>query len=71
MKIGRKKIAWKDVWIGVSFIVVLYFTLPHFGVNPYIIVITLMAMVEWVTKYILPWIVLYWAVRWIKHLESR
>lgn len=71
MRIGSRKIAWKDVIIGLAFIVVLYFTLPSFGVQPNFILFTLMAIAEWITKFILPWIVVYWAIRLIKHLESK
>ncbi|MYL49990.1 hypothetical protein GLV98_10870 [Halobacillus litoralis] len=71
MQIGRWKIARKDLIIGLAFILVLYFTLPQFGVNPYFIFLTLMAIVEWVTKFVLPWIVLYWAIRVIKSWESK
>ncbi|REJ10949.1 hypothetical protein [Halobacillus trueperi] len=71
MQIGSRKIEWKDGMVGLAFIVVLYFTLPQFGVNPYFILLTLMTIVEWVTKFILPWIVLYWAIRWVKHVESK
>ncbi|GEN52739.1 hypothetical protein [Halobacillus faecis] len=71
MQIASRRIEWKDIIIGLAFIIVLYFTLPHFGVKPYWILLTLMAIVEWVTKFILPWIVLYWAIRLIKSWESK
>ncbi|MFD2706663.1 MULTISPECIES: hypothetical protein [Salibacterium] len=27
-------------------------------------------IVEWSTKFVLPWIVLYWLVRWVKSVEK-
>ncbi|QAS51165.1 hypothetical protein HLI_02555 [Halobacillus litoralis] len=75
MRNRLRKISWKDALIGLTFIIVLYFTLPYFGINPFYIVSILMGIlmgaVEWITKFILPWIVLYWGARLIKNLESR
>ncbi|QST01017.1 hypothetical protein IMZ31_05455 [Pontibacillus sp. ALD_SL1] len=62
-------LSWKDILLVVVAVVVLYVTAPYFGVNPYSVIIFMFGMVEWVTKYILPWIVLYWAIRLIKNLE--
>jgi len=33
--------------------------------------ITLFSYIEWMTKFLLPWLVLYWLVRAIKVLERR
>ncbi|SFP66560.1 hypothetical protein [Salibacterium halotolerans] len=27
-------------------------------------------VVEWSTKFILPWIILYWLIRWVKSVEK-
>ena len=27
--------------------------------------------IEWVTKFILPWIILYWIIRLVKNIENR
>lgn len=71
MQISMNKLPWKDVLLGLILIAVLYITLPYFGINSFSIVLALIGMVEWGTKYILPWIVLYWGVRLIKSLESK
>ncbi|WP_347860936.1 hypothetical protein U0355_09530 [Salimicrobium sp. PL1-032A] len=70
MNISINKIAWKDIILGLMFIVVLYLTLPYFGISRLSIALTLVGIVEWATKYILPWIVLYWGIRLIKNMES-
>ncbi|SFJ29866.1 hypothetical protein SAMN04487936_101583 [Halobacillus dabanensis] len=71
MKISVNKMPRKDIILGLIFIVVLYITLPYFGIDSFSVVLALISIVEWGTKYILPWIVLYWGVRLIKRLESK
>ncbi|WP_227940387.1 hypothetical protein [Alkalihalobacillus deserti] len=53
--------------IGASSIFVVLFVLQSFGYNFFIII----SLIEWTTKFIFPWIVLYWLIRAIKTLEKR
>ncbi len=71
MQISVSKWAWRDIILGFIFIAVLYITLPYFGINTLSIALALMGVVEWATKFILPWIVLFWGIRLIKNLESK
>ncbi|TWI58011.1 hypothetical protein [Halalkalibacter nanhaiisediminis] len=57
----------KKLIIGIIVLFALWFVLPFFGINtsyiiPYVI--------EWSTKFILPWLVLYWLVRLVKAFEK-
>jgi hypothetical protein len=49
-------------------VIVLWFCYEVLGVNiPYIVP----ALVEWATLFILPWIVLYWFIRFVKSMEKK
>ncbi|CDQ21350.1 hypothetical protein BN982_03721 [Halobacillus karajensis] len=50
MEISVTKWPWKDIILGLIFIVVLYITLPYFGINSFSIVLALIGMVEWGTN---------------------
>ena len=57
----------KKLIIGIIVLFALWLVLPFFGINtsyiiPYVI--------EWSTKFILPWLVLYWIVRLVKAFEK-
>ena len=56
----------KNMIIGVIVLFALWLILPLIGIEsnfiPYII--------EWATKFILPWIFLYWIIRFIKISEK-
>ncbi len=57
----------KNLIIGIIVLLVLWLILPLFNINSsYLIPI----VIEWATKFILPWIVLYWIIRLIKNLEK-
>ncbi|MDV2685648.1 hypothetical protein RYX56_14885 [Alkalihalophilus lindianensis] len=53
--------------IGFSSIIVVFFLLQSFGYNFFIV----FSFIEWSTKFVLPWIVLYWLIRAIKIVEKR
>lgn len=52
--------------IGAVVILGLFLALPLFGIESFI----LFRLIEWTTKFILPWVVLYWLMRAIKTLEK-
>ncbi|MGY4690865.1 hypothetical protein [Salibacterium sp. K-3] len=54
--------------IDIVLIAALWFVMELAGVDVSIVV---PALIQWATKYILPWIVLYWLIRLIKSLEKR
>ncbi|MFD2926281.1 hypothetical protein [Halobacillus naozhouensis] len=54
--------------IDIALILLLWFVLDFIGVNISYVVPNLM---EWATKFILPWIVLYWLIRLIKSFEKK
>lgn len=64
-------ISWKNILLVVVFLVVLSFTMPYFGFGLLSVFFFVLGVVEWVTKFILPWIVLYWGIRFIKSFESK
>ncbi|WP_088103084.1 hypothetical protein [Halalkalibacter urbisdiaboli] len=45
----------------------LFVALPFFGIASSI----LPSLIEWSTKFILPWVFLYWLIRAIKTLEKK
>jgi hypothetical protein len=53
--------------IGASSIFVVFFVFQSFGYNFFII----FSLIEWTTKFIFPWIVLYWLIRAIKIVEKK
>lgn len=70
MKKRLIELPWKDIILGSLFVITLYFTLPYFGADTFSITVILIGVVEWLTKFILPWIVLYWIIRIIKDFEA-
>lgn len=54
--------------LDIALLLVLWFVLEWIGVNTFVVI---PYFIEWATKFILPWIVLYWLVRLIKSLERK
>lgn len=57
----------KKLIIGIIVLFAFWLVSPFFGINtsyviPYVI--------EWSTKFILPWLVLYWIIRLVKAFEK-
>ena len=57
----------KNLIIGIIVLLVLWLILPLFNINSSYLIPN---VIEWATKFILPWIVLYWIIRLIKNLEK-
>ncbi|WP_342604180.1 hypothetical protein [Peribacillus sp. FSL E2-0159] len=58
----------KNLIIGIIVLLVLWLLiLPLFNINSSYLIPN---VIEWATKFILPWIVLYWIIRLIKNLEK-
>jgi hypothetical protein len=56
----------KDLLSAFIIIIVLLLLLPFLGLNTNIV----FRMVEWSTKFILPWLGLFWLVKMVKALEQ-
>ena len=56
----------KNLIIASIVLFALFVVLPFFGINIW----SFSYEVEWATKYILPWIILYWFIRLVKSLEN-
>lgn len=56
----------KKLIIAILVLFALSLILPSFGVNTSFIISNL---IEWSTKFILPWIILYWIIRLVRVLE--
>ncbi|KHF39263.1 hypothetical protein [Halalkalibacter okhensis] len=57
----------KGLIIAAGMFAALSVVFPYFGYQFYFIV----GFIEWSTKFIFPWIVLYWVIRGIKALEKK
>ena len=57
----------KNLIIGIIVLFVLSLILPFIGINTSYVIPNL---IEWATKFILPWILLYWIIRLVKSLEK-
>ena len=57
----------KNLFIGIIVLFVLWLILPFIGINTSYVIPNL---IEWATKFILPWIILYWIIRLVKCLEK-
>ncbi|MFE4430397.1 hypothetical protein ACFRH9_25745 [Peribacillus butanolivorans] len=57
----------KKLIIGIIVLLVLWLILPLFNINSTYLIPN---VIEWATKFILPWIVLYWFIRLIRNLEK-
>ncbi|VDG97731.1 Uncharacterised protein [Lysinibacillus sphaericus] len=57
-----------SILIAVVIVLGLWFALGILGINAFYFV---PRFIEWTTKFILPWVVLYWLVKLIKVLERK
>ncbi|ALX50319.1 hypothetical protein [Lentibacillus amyloliquefaciens] len=57
-----------NIIITIVILLALWFALDFIGVNASYLVPKL---IEWATKFIFPWVVLYWFIRLTKSLEKR
>jgi hypothetical protein len=58
----------KNTIIGISIFIVLWFILGFIGIDiPY----ALPYFIEWATKFILPWLFLFWLIRLTRSLEKK
>lgn len=65
-QIDKKSIIY--IITDIVLLLLLWFVLDFVGVNiTYVVPI----LIEWATKFILPWILLYWLIRLIKSLEKK
>jgi hypothetical protein len=53
--------------IAAASLLAFLFVMSYFGYQFYFI----FSLIEWATKFVLPWVVLYWLVRAIKVLEKK
>lgn len=56
----------KNMIVAITIFLVILIILPFFDVNAHYL---LTNTVEWFTKFVLPWIMLYWIIRLVKILE--
>ncbi|KKE78790.1 hypothetical protein DTX80_08640 [Bacilli bacterium] len=57
----------KNLIIAFIVLFALWLILPFFGINTSFIILH---VIEWSTKFIFPWIILYWIIRLFKVLEK-
>ncbi|WP_245831856.1 hypothetical protein [Oceanobacillus senegalensis] len=57
----------KNVMFAVIVLLALWLFLPRFGINASFVIAN---AIEWSTKFILPWVALYWGIRLVKALEK-
>ncbi|WP_078551582.1 hypothetical protein [Bacillus alkalicellulosilyticus] len=57
----------KYIIISIAIVIGLYLIMSVFNYTFY----SIFHFIEWMTKYILPWVVLYWLVRAIKAYETK
>lgn len=57
----------RNLLIGAVLFVLLFLILHFLGIKYFVI----FNGIEWLTKFILPWIFLYWLVRMIKFFEKK
>ncbi|WP_156289803.1 hypothetical protein [Oceanobacillus salinisoli] len=57
----------KNLVIGIIILFAIWLIFPFFGINTSYMISNL---IEWVTKFILPWIMLYWIIRLVKGIEK-
>ncbi|GIN86274.1 hypothetical protein J6TS2_26600 [Heyndrickxia sporothermodurans] len=57
----------RNLIIGIISVIAIWFILNLFGINSTYVIPN---SVEWATKFILPWIILYWLIRLVKNLEK-
>jgi len=57
----------KKLIIGIIVLFALWLILPFIGIDTSYVIPN---VIEWATKFILPWIILYWIIRLVKRLEK-
>jgi hypothetical protein len=57
----------RNLIIGFAILLALFLLLLFFGIDSIII----FRIIEWTTKFILPWVFLYWLIRMVKTLEKK
>lgn len=57
----------KIIIIAILAFLALWLILPVFGIASSDVIPNI---IEWITKFILPWIILYWVIRLVKALEK-
>jgi hypothetical protein len=57
----------RNLIIGFVILLALFLLLPFFGIDSIIV----FRIIEWTTKFILPWVFLYWLIRMVKTLEKK
>lgn len=57
----------RNLIIAIIVLFVLWLILPLFGINSSFVIPNI---IEWSTKFILPWIIMYWLIRLVKVLEK-
>lgn len=57
----------KNLIIGIIVLIVLWLTLSLININVSAVIPN---AIEWATKFILPWILLYWIIRFVKSVEK-
>ncbi|MEC2158485.1 hypothetical protein [Virgibacillus halodenitrificans] len=57
----------RNLIIGIVILLILFIVLPLFGINNFFI----FDLIEWATKFVFPWVVLYWLIRTVKYLEKK
>ena len=55
-----------NIIIGIVLVFILWFILGMIGINA---AYAVPAFIEWVTKFVFPWIALYWFIRFVKSFE--
>ncbi|AXI08248.1 hypothetical protein CUC15_04400 [Oceanobacillus zhaokaii] len=53
--------------IGIIILFAFWLILPIFNINSSYVIPNL---IEWATKFILPWIILYWLIRLVKGIDK-
>ena len=53
-------------FVGMILIVAMWLILPMFGIESRSIIY----IIEWATKFVLPWVMLYWIIRFVKNAEK-
>jgi len=57
----------KKLITGIIILFALWLILPIFNINSSYMIPNL---IEWATKFVLPWIILYWLIRLVKGIEK-
>ena len=62
----------RNLIIGIIALLALFVLLPFFHINTsYLISYSIPKAIEWATMFILPWIFLYWFIKWVKSFDNK